>query len=241
VVVLLFALATFVSTSLGGLFALRFKDQLHRILGFTAGVLLGVVAFDILPEIFNLSNETKTAPVAPMTALVAGFLLFHIIEKLTIIHHGHENAYGDHHHPLVGLYSALAMTGHSFLDGVGIGLAFQINPSIGIAVAIAVIAHDFSDGLNTVSLMLVNRNTNLKALVLLGVDAIAPVIGVLSTRFFRLSDYSLLLYLGFFAGFLLYIGASDILPEAHSKNPSRWTIALTILGTAFVYFVVRFS
>ncbi len=240
-VVLIFAAATFVSTALGGLFALRFRNQIHRILGFTAGVLLGVVAFEILPEVFNLSNETKTVPVVPMTAMVVGFLFFHIIEKLTIIHHGHENAYGDHHHPLVGLYSALAMTGHSFLDGVGIGLAFQINFGIGIAVAIAVIAHDFSDGLNTVSLMLVNRNTNTKALVLLGADALAPAIGALSTIFYRLSDISLLLYLGFFAGFLLYIGASDILPEAHSKSSSKWTIALTILGTVFVYFVARFS
>jgi zinc transporter ZupT len=241
VVVLLFAAATFISTSLGGLFAFYYKDQLHRILGFTAGVLLGVVAFDIMPEIFDLSNATKSAPVLPMIALVVGFLLFHIIEKLTIIHHAHENAYGDHHHPLVGFYSALAMTGHSFLDGVGIGLAFQINSGIGIAVAIAVIAHDFSDGLNTVSLMLVNRNTNVKAVILLAADAIAPVIGVFSTRLFHLSDYSLLLYLGFFAGFLLYIGASDILPEAHSKESSKWTIALTILGTVFVYFVARFK
>jgi zinc transporter ZupT len=231
----LFAIATFISTALGGIFALYNKDRLHRILGFTAGVLLGVVSFEILPEIFDLIDKTKAAPSAPMIALVAGFLVFHIVEKVTVIHHAHEDEYGDHRHPLVGLYSALAMTGHSFLDGVGIGLAFQVNSAVGIAVAIAVIAHDFSDGLNTVSLMLINRNTNRKALLLLAADAIAPVIGALSTRYVQLSEYSLLLYLGFFAGFLLYIGASDILPEAHSKHPSKLTIALTILGVVFVY------
>jgi zinc transporter ZupT len=238
-IVILLAAATFISTSLGGLFALYNKDRLHRILGFTAGVLLGVVAFDLLPEIFNLADQTNTPPVAPMIALVVGFLVFHVVEKLTVIHHAHEHEYSDHHHPLVGLYSALAMSGHSFLDGVGIGLAFQINSEIGVAVAIAVIAHDFCDGLNTVSLMLINRNTNARALLMLAVDAIAPVLGAFSTRFFHLSDYSLLLYLGFFAGFLLYIGASDILPQAHANHPSKGTLALTICGTVFIYFVTQ--
>lgn len=236
---ILFAITTFVSTSLGGLFALYYKDRLHRILGFTAGVLLAVVAFDILPEIFDLSSKTGIPTGSAMVALVVGFLFFHIVEKVTVIHHVHEEEYSDHRHPLVGLYSALAMTGHSFLDGVGIGLAFQVNTQVGIAVAIAVIAHDFSDGLNTVSLMLVNRNTSTKALILLAADATAPVLGALSTQFFHLSDGSLMLYLGFFAGFLLYIGASDILPEAHSKHPSKWTIALTVLGALIIYVVAR--
>jgi zinc transporter ZupT len=238
-IVVLFAIGTFVSTTLGGLFALYNKDRLHRILGFTAGVLLGVVAFEIFPEIFELIEKTQTPPISPMIALVIGFLVFHIVEKLTVIHHVHENEYGDHRHPLVGLYSALAMTGHSFLDGVGIGLAFQVNTTIGIAVAIAVIAHDFSDGLNTVSMMLVNRNTSGKALALLAADALAPVAGALSTRYVHLSEYALLEYLGFFAGFLLYIGASDILPEAHSKHPSKLTITMTVLGVLFIYVISR--
>ena len=180
---ILFAIATFVSTSLGGLFAMYYKDRLHRILGFTAGVLLAVVAFDMLPEIFELSSETGVAMSSAMIALVVGFLFFHIVEKVTVIHHVHEEEYSDHRHPIVGLYSALAMTGHSFLDGVGIGLAFQVNSQVGIAVAIAVIAHDFSDGLNTVSLMLVNRNTSTRALILLAADAVVyiPVCEVLST------------------------------------------------------------
>ncbi len=238
-IVVLFAIATFVSTALGGLFALYNKDRLHRILGFTAGVLLGVVSFEIFPEIFELTAKTQSPPISPMIALVIGFLVFHIVEKLTVIHHAHEHEYGDHRHPLVGLYSALAMTGHSFLDGVGIGLAFQVNSAIGVAVAIAVIAHDFSDGLNTVSLMLVNRNTSRKALALLAADAVAPVAGALSTRYFQLSEYALLEYLGFFAGFLLYIGASDILPEAHSKHPSKMTITMTVLGVVFIYVISR--
>lgn len=240
-IALLLSLATFASTSLGGLTALRHKDYMHRFLGYTAGVLLGVVAFDLLPEIFRtLQAEHRTATVA-MVALVCGFLLFHIIEKTILIHHSQESEYEVHHHPDVGVASALALSGHSFLDGVGIGLGFQVGTTVGVAVAIAVIAHDFTDGLNTVNLMLVNRNRSRRAFIMLLVDAVAPVLGVLSTHLFHVSDVGLVLYLGFFAGFLLYIGASEILPEAHSRHSSYQTIALTIAGAAFMFAVTRFA
>ncbi|HKR81487.1 MAG TPA: ZIP family metal transporter [Candidatus Saccharimonadales bacterium] len=237
----LLAISTFVSTMLGGVTALKNRDRLHRILGYTAGVLLGVVAFDILPEIFELVHEHNFSATVPMLALVGAFLLFHIAEKSILIHHAHDTEYGEHHHPQIGLLSALALSGHSFLDGVGIGLGFQVNTQVGVAVAIAVIGHDFADGLNTVSLMLSNKNSPRKSLMLLAVDALAPVFGVLSTLLFHLPPLGLVIYLGFFAGFLLYIGASDILPEAHSKHPSRVTMALTVLGAAFMFLVTRFT
>jgi len=239
---ILVALTTFVSTSLGGLFALDNRDRLHRILGFTAGVLLGVVAFDLMPEIFALANATHSDFTDPMVALVVGFLAFHIVEKLTIIHSAHESEYApEHEHPQFGVVSALALSVHSFFDGVGIGLAFQLSTHVGVAVALAVIAHDFADGLNTVTLMLVNGNTNRRSLWLLLLDATTPLLGATSTLFFHLGDKQLLFYLGFFSGFLLYIGASDILPEAHANHPSRLTLLLTIAGTAFIFLVTRVS
>ncbi len=233
------ALITFCSTFFGGLTSLKFKDRLHLILGFTAGVLLGVVSFDIFPEIFALVEKLKVEPIIPMLSLVGGFLIFHILEKILLIHHSQEDEYGQHKHPTVGILSALALTGHSFLDGVGIGLGFQISPSIGILVAIAVISHDFADGINTVSLVKVHRNTDKKALWFLFLDALAPVAGVFSTLLFQLPDNILLLYLGFFAGFLLYIGASDILPEAHSQHSSYVTLLMTLLGVSFIFAITR--
>ena len=155
---LLIAFLTFWSTLAGGLFALHHKDRLHLILGFSAGVILGVVAFDLLPEIAHLSQETGISFTVPMVALVCGFLGFHIVEKGLLLHNAHEGEYGNHHHPTVGLASALALAGHSLTDGIAIGLAFQVSHSVGWTVGIAVLGHDFADGLNTVSLMLANGN-----------------------------------------------------------------------------------
>jgi len=225
---------------LGGLTGLKNRDQLHRLLGLTAGVVMGVVSFDLLPEIFSSLGHGITARDA-MIALICGFLLFHVVEKSILIHHSQEHEYEVHHHPQVGIASALALSGHSFLDGLGIGLGFQAGTGVGISVAIAVIAHDFSDGLNTVTLMVINKNNRRKAFKMLLVDALAPVVGAIVGTVVHISDGGLTLYLGFFAGFLLYIGASEILPEAHSKHSSYATIGLTILGVVFMFFVTRFA
>ncbi|MDE2148670.1 MAG: permease [Gammaproteobacteria bacterium] len=238
----LLSLATLLSTLGGGLFALRFRDRLHLILSFTAGVLLGVVSFDILPEIFDLARHGGIQATGPMVALVAGFLLFHSLEKFVLVHHAHEGVYATHHHPQVGVLSAVALVGHSFMDGVGIGLGFQVSPTVGIAVAIAVIAHDFCDGMNTVGLMLVHHNTTRRSTAMLALDALAPVAGAASTLMFRVPPSALVLYLGFFAGFLLYIGASDVLPEAHSRagpTAAAGLVGLTCLGAIFIFFVVQ--
>lgn len=236
----LLAFGTFISTILGGITALKNRDRLHRLLGLTAGVVIGVVAFDLLPEIFDHVDGGVTARGA-MIALVCGFLAFHIVEKSILIHHSQEKEYEVHHHPHVGIASALALAGHSFLDGLGIGLGFQVGEGVGVAVAIAVIAHDFSDGLNTVTLMLVNRNNRKKALGMLLLDALAPIAGAIVGTMVHVSEAGLTLYLGFFAGFLLYIGASEILPEAHSKHSSYVTILLTVIGVAFMFLVTQFA
>jgi ZIP family zinc transporter len=238
---ILLAIATFFSTGVGGLFSIQHKDKLHRIMGFTAGVLLGVVFFDIFPEIIELIKENNYNSTGAMIALVLGFLIFHILEKTILIHHSHEDEYAEHKHPQVGVLSALALAGHSFMDGVGIGLGFQINPTVGLLVAIAVIAHDFTDGMNTVTLMLNHKNSTKKAKWFLLLDAVTPMLGAFSTLFFKLPENFLVLYLGFFAGFLLYIGASDILPEAHSKHSSIKTIGLTILGLVLIFIITRFT
>jgi zinc transporter ZupT len=198
----------------------------------------------VIPEIFHLAQTQRLDVTAAMVALVVGFLVFHSLEKYVLIHHAHEADYARHHHPKIGDLSAISLAAHSFMDGVGIGLGFQVSESVGVVVAIAVISHDFCDGLNTVGLMLVNHNTNRRALAMLLLDAVAPVLGVASTLFFQVPPLFLIVYLGFFAGFLLYISASDILPEAHSQNRPAITISLvglTCLGALFIYVISRLA
>ncbi|WP_250546087.1 ZIP family metal transporter [Paenarthrobacter sp. DKR-5] len=151
-----------------------------------------------------------------------------------------QGEYGAHTHgrPSGGVVSALALAGHSLTDGIAIGLAFQVSHTVGFGVALAVIGHDFADGLNTVSLLLTNRNSRRQVFKYLALDALTPLAGAALTLFIHVPDNGLLIYLGVFAGFLLYIGASDVLPEAHAKHPSAATVALTVAGAAAMYIVI---
>jgi ZIP family zinc transporter len=230
---------TFVSTLAGGFFALRFRDRAHLLLGFMAGFLLGVVAFDIFPEIINQVTHNGLDAHEIMIALVGAFLAFHVAEKLILIHHSHEHEYAEHHHPHVGVLTALALAGHSFMDGAGIGMGFQVSRSIGLMVAAAVISHDFTDGMNTVSIMLNHKNSKSRTIGYLVLDAVAPLLGLAGATLFHLPARALGIYLGVFAGFLLYIGAADILPEAHNHHSSHWTVAMTVAGAAVAYVVTH--
>ena len=239
-IVFLLTLAASAAALLGGYTAIRSRQRLSWAMALTAGLVLGLVTFDLLPEIFDLVQSVDFDPVWPMTALTAGFLAFHLIEKFLPLHEAAEENYGPHRHPKLGITRAVALSGHSFLDGLSIGVAFQVDSSVGIAVAIAVIGHRFADGFDTTTFMLFHKNQLANIKKWLAVVVLMPVIGGLASLVFSLSDETLAIYLGFFAGFILYIAASNLLPQAHSQHPARKAILLTIIGVVAMFVVTRF-
>jgi zinc transporter ZupT len=231
--------ATFVSTMLGGLFALKFKDKLHLILGFSAGAVLGVAFFDLLPEAINLGNKFYNVPF--ITSIVAaGFVFYMILDRTVTLHADQEGGPHPHAHRR-GKLGAGSLSIHSFLDGLAIGLAFQVSAAVGAIVAVAVLVHDFSDGINTVNLILKNEGNRKAAFKWLILDAVAPVLGVLSTLLFRLPESALGIVLATFCGFFLYIGATDLLPESHHSHPAVLTTVMTILGIVVLYVAIRLA
>jgi zinc transporter ZupT len=162
--VFLLTIAASAGALAGGYTAIRSKRWLHSALALTSGLVLGLVTFDLLPEIFSIVQSEKLDPVWPMIAMTAGFLLFHFFEQFIPLHESSEESYGPHRHPRLGTARALALTGHSFLDGLSIGV-----------------------------------------------------------------------------GLVLYIAASNLLPQAHSQDSSRKTIGLTILGVIFIFIITRLA
>jgi ZIP family zinc transporter len=227
--------ATAVSTVLGGLFALRLKDRLHLILGFSGGAVLGVAFFDLLPEALTLGSAAYSLKTI-VTVVAAGFALYLLVDRLVQLH-GHA---GDGH-AAHGTFGAGTLSIHSFLDGLGIGLSYQVSPTLGLVVAAAVLAHDFSDGINTVSYVLKSGGSRARAFRWLLMDAAAPVLGVLVTLSFSVSAETLGLLLALFSGFFLYIGASDLVPESHHEHPVRWTTVSTLLGMCFLYLIIQLA
>ena len=236
--VVIIGIATFVATLLGGLFALRFKDRLHLILGFSAGAVIGVAFFDLLPESIVLGGGAYD--VATITSIAAaGFAAYLMLDRFFALHQHADD--DDHGVTRRGKLGAGSLSVHSFLDGTAIGLAFQVSAAVGAMVAVAVLVHDFSDGINTVNMVIKNNGKRGQALRWLAMDAIAPVIGVMSTLFYTLPESVLGIVLAVFSGFFLYIGASDLLPESHHAHPTKWTTVVTVAGIAVLYLAIRIA
>jgi ZIP family zinc transporter len=153
---------------------------------------------------------------------------------------GRASHYAPHRHDLrpAGLLAAGALVGHSFFDGLSIGVSFGAAAGLATAVAVAVLAHDFADGFNTYTLTVLSGSGRRRALALLIADALAPLAGAAAGSAIHLSAGVVALYLAYFAGFLMHIATGTILPEAHADHPSWGTLAATVLGVLFMGGVV---
>jgi ZIP family zinc transporter len=235
------AAITVLATLSGGLLALRAKDRFHLVLGLSAGLLLGLVGFDLLPEVFDMGVGSFGGVRTVSIALVAGFLSLHFIEQFAGSHEPADSDYGhDHTHAfeIAGTVGAFAMAGHIFLDGVALALAFKVSNALGIAVFIAMIVHAFSDGLNTVALLVKLGQWTQRGKFLLGIDAIARISGAILGSTLVISDSAIAIYLAAFSGIVIYLATSHILPEAHANHPTRATMLATLAGVLIMWGVV---
>lgn len=236
----LVSVLAFLMTLVGGLAAMRVRDQRHLVLGLAGGLMLGVVAFDLIPESLDMTRHSPFGVPAPMIGFAAGFLLLHVVEQAAAIHRAHEEEYAPHAHGVgpAGLLAASALVLHSLVDGVSIGLGFQSGTEVGAFVALAVVTHDFADGFNTFTAASLHRADRRPALLLLFADAAAPIAGAVLGTLVTVPDAVLGPYLGTFAGVLLYLSAAEILPEAHSLHPRVMTLCATGIGLVAVLFSV---
>ncbi len=230
---ILIGVAAGVATFIGGSFALRFSHKIHLVLGFSAGAVIGVALFDLLPEALQTGTQFYSLQTLTMV-LGIGFLSYMLLDRSMLVFTSKSGGHSGH-------LGAGSLTVHSFLDGLGIGLSFQVSPALGLLVAAAVLVHDFSDGLNTVNLSLAGTGEKHAAKLWLIADALAPLVGIVATLFIHIPEGYLALILALFAGFFLYIGASELLPDSHHRYPRFSTTLLTISGAALIYTAIHFA
>jgi len=232
------AIAIFASVFLGGSFALKFKDKLHLILGFSAGSVVGVAFFDLLPEAYELGSifyEPGTIAVF----IIIGFLIYMILDRLLVIHSHHEEECENHNHK--GVLGAGSISLHSLMDGIIVGLSFQVSTAIGVMLSLAIFAHAFSDGINVVNMIIRAGGDKKEAKKWLLIDSVTPALGILLSVFIAIPENIFPVLVSIFAGLFIYLGASDLLPESHHNHPKIWTTISTILGIILIFIVTRIS
>jgi zinc transporter, ZIP family len=220
-----FAAMTVVSTLIGGAVALRMHRQLPTLIALTGGIVVAVALFDVMPEAFAAVDDPRH--VAWLVG--AGFLAFFLAERGLVLHHRDEPEQA-RAHARIGALAAAGLSAHSFVDGLGIGLAFHLDTATGVLVFLAVVTHDFADGMNTVGFILRQSDDRRSAVRWLSIDALAPLVGAIVGASLGVSEQSLGYLLALYTGFFLFMGATDLLPEAHHEHPSRRRVALTTIG-----------
>lgn len=223
-------------TFAGGWLGLRFAHTLPTVLALSGGIVVAVALLDVMPESVELIGDPHDAALL----IAAGFVGFFLLERMLVLHHRDDPAQARAHHQ-VGVAGALGLSVHSFIDGLGIGLAFGVNTETGLLVFLAVVAHDFADGLNTVSFVLSQSGDRRQAVRWLRIDAVAPVLGAVVGSAVSISDVTLGHVLALYTGFFLYLGGTDLLPEAHHHHGSWARVGLTVLGFAFVYAISQIA
>lgn len=218
----------------GGTIALRLAHTLPTVVALSGGIVVAVALLEILPEAIESIGEAHDA--VPLVAL--GFIAFFLMERVLVLHH-RDDPEEAQSHGKVGALGALGLSLHSFTDGLGIGLAFSVNTETGLLVLLAVVSHAFADGLNTVSFVLSQSGDRSRAKRWLRIDALAPLVGAAVGSMISVSEQTLGYFLAVYAGFFLYMGATDLLPAAHDHehdSERSWLrVGLTITGFVAIY------
>lgn len=246
------AVLPFVSTLLGGWAVFRLHHRLHVVMATAAGILVATALVNLIPESIELIGGDDAALLTGVAAVV-GYLMYAAVEAfihLASYEHRHDpgqdpaephdHAVGPTPTPSVlGWLAPAGLIAHSTLDGVAIGLGFAAGPQVGLIVTTAVLVHGFADGLNVVTLAFAGGRSRCSAVLLLGLDAAAPAVGIAISQVVSLAPEHLGILLGVFGGGFIAIGAGHLLPEAEHRKGATASplVLLTILGAAIVVVV----
>jgi zinc transporter, ZIP family len=235
-VAIILALMTFLSTLLGGFIILKFKKSLSIIFAFASGSIATVALVGILPQSLEIAEQSGIPVKYIMVSIVLSFLFFILLEKYFSAHPIKGLASEGHVMGPIGAGSLILL---SLLDGLTMGIAFQVGFHIGIVVALSIIIHDLPDGINTVVLMLKNGQPERKALLFLFMDGLTPLLGVLLASIIIFPKNILAILLAVFAGEFIYVGAAGLLPESKEHSILKIAVAAT-LGFLFIFMITTF-
>jgi ZIP family zinc transporter len=191
---------------------------------------------EILPESLEIAIKSAIPVKYIMVFVVLSFLFFILLEKFFSAHPIKGSASEGHIMGPIGAGSLILL---SLLDGLTMGIAFQVRFSIGIVVALSIIIHDLPDGINTVALMLKNKQSEKKALLFLFMDGLAPLLGVLLTSVILFPQNVLAILLAVFSGQFIYVGAASLLPENQEHGILKIAVA-AILGFLFIFVITAY-
>lgn len=245
------------ASALGGLLSVAFaalalavrSEWLPLMISYAIGALLGAAFLEVLPHALEHAGHAQGLT----GAVLAGILVFFLLEKLVLWRHCHIEtcevhgtdarlqAAGSHvhDHGRSGLMITVGDTFHNFVDGIMIAAAFLVDVRLGIVTTLAIVSHEIPQEIGDFLILLHSGYSRARALTLNVVSSLATIVGAL-LAYFALSPVSAAMpyILAFAAAGMIYVAVADLIPGLHKRAELRHTgqqIALILLGVATVW------
>jgi zinc transporter ZupT len=226
----------------------RFKSSLKYLLALGAGFMLAVNFIEIFPQTISLWQSKEGSANAdvfifPMTLLLFGYLLTQFFEH-TIAPHIHlgEEVHRDHLLAPSSAYTAIGgLLIHTFFDGISIAAAAQVNSKAGILVFIAIFLHKFPEGFTIASLILAAGKGFREVLFATSLVGLTTILGVLG--FLLVGNnlgFTVAYALPMASGVMLYVAASDLIPEVNHHGGKRPIVSFFVFGGVALFFLLHY-
>jgi len=219
---MLLSLLAALSDIIGGALFLhpRFNSLSPRYgIGFASGILVSAAFLELIPSSDIASNSIY---------VLLGFLVFYVVEKVIMLHSCGEKECESHS---VGWISVVGMASDNIFDGIGIAVGFITNPTLGLIITLGVVAHELPQGFTTAQLVRMSGLSLSRTVAILVLAGVMYPIGTLLSTV--LPSWAYPIAIAFVAGDFIYIGAGDLLMEAHKKFNIK-VVASVISGALIV-------
>ncbi len=231
------------SVAAAAVFALRARTaHVPVLISYAVGALLGAVFLDILPHAFAMSgNPQQTA-----ATILAGILLFFILEKLVLWRHCHEEQCeaheaqpAQHDHGRSGMMIMVGDTFHNFVDGILIAAAFLADIKLGVVTAVAIVAHEIPQEVGDFLVLLHSGYSRRAALIFNAASSLAMLVGgVIAYYALQSMQQSIPTLLALAAASMLYVAVADLIPGLHRRpeiQASIQQVALIVAGVGTIW------
>jgi zinc and cadmium transporter len=230
--------------SFGGLLVasglLLFKESLRSrlvpwLVSYAVGALLGASLLGLLPEALE-----ELPPQQVFGSLLAGIVVFFVLEKLVLLRHCHTDQCQVH-----GAAAQIVIVGdafHNFIDGAIIAAAVLTSVPLGVNASIAIAAHEIPQEVGDIAILLHSGYSRRRALILNVTSGGAGIAGALV-------GYSMVsvlpqvrpFMLAFSSASMLYIAMSDLIPDLHRGTVDRNSLRQVLLIATGIATVVAFE
>lgn len=215
------------SGAIGGLLSIllkiKNKDFLASLFEITAGIMTGVVCFDMIPECFYLSNVLFCV----IGVVLGVFIIYRLddyVEKN--MRYNKKNEYSK---SLILII--ISMTFHNFIEGIAIGSSMVYSLKLGIVLLISIVLHDIPESMVVGIISKTNNKSNKKILFNSTISGLFTGFGALVGAVIgKVNNIYISICLSIAAGAMLYVVACDLIPTSKKISKSKRVYIVYIVG-----------